>query len=139
MTLALLKLGCKYSAEMTQKFYFAGKWGEKKAHRVMLQECRAAGENKPCQYKKLYSLGKNDLHFCRTDLCKGFLDYCGTQVRLLSTSGFAQHVPAEPKVLLRLPVAEAHGAGCKVQLKDPFVCFFVPEGISCTQDEECQL
>lgn len=60
-------------------------------------------------------------------------------MRRLSTSGFAQHVPAESKVLLRLSVAEAHGAGCEVQLKDSFVCFFVPEGISFIQGEECQL
>lgn len=60
-------------------------------------------------------------------------------MRLLSTSGFAKHVPEEHKVLMRLSVAEAHGAGCKVQLKDPFVCFFVPEGISFIQGEEYQL
>jgi len=27
---SLLKLGCKYTAEMAQKLYFAGKWGEKR-------------------------------------------------------------------------------------------------------------
>lgn len=60
--------------------------------------------NKPCQYKRPYSLGKNDFFQGRSVL--GVSGLLMSQVRLCTAAGFAGSGSAEIKVLLRLLVTE---------------------------------
>lgn len=136
MALALLKSGCKYSAEMHQKLYFAGKWGEK--IRTLLQECRAAGMNKPCQYKMPYSLGKNELCSCRKGSRLGFLgcqcslgDACCCDWLCMEWCCRKQGAPGAVTPRVCVQWGETALPSCRLDVK---VLWF-----SLVQDEECQI